>query len=264
MSHVTQIVEILLVNFVLSGDNALVIALVTMRMDVRHRRRAILYGAALSVLSRVWLTLSARRVFGYPYLQGAGGLLLSYLACSLLLPDHGAAATVPEPAAAGSRRTAAATPASPGVAAAVAAITVADVTMSLDNAIALAGIARDDQATLIVGLVLSISLIMFASHAMARALGRSTVLQILGAAALAWTAGGMIGHDPVLERYFGAYSYVPVIGAFAVSAAAVRARERLRGTSVVWFAKRRARDGFTASGWRPDGRGAQPTRRAPR
>lgn len=227
MTHIAKIIEILLVNFVLSGDNALVIALVTMRMEPRHRRSAILYGTVLSILSRVWLTLSARRLFGYSYLQGAGGLLLAYLACSLLLPDGRQGTALPP---------ATDRPASSGVVAAVAAITVADVTMSLDNVIALAGIARADQATLVAGLILSISLIMFASHAMARRLGRSRVLQVLGAAALAWTAGGMIGHDPGLERYFAAYPFAPVVGAFAVSAAAIRVRNRLRKMSVVWFA----------------------------
>ena len=229
MSHVAKIVEILLVNFVLSGDNALVIALVTMRMDAPHRRTAILYGTALSVLSRVWLTLTARRLLGYPYLQAVGGLLLAYIACSLLLRDSRA------DAARSGERPAPGAPGSPGVTAAVVAITLADVTMSLDNAIALAGIAHDDQASLIAGLVLSISLIMFASQAMARVLGRSRLLQVLGAAALAWTAGALIGHDPVVLRYFGAYSYAPVVGAFAVAVATVRVRQRLQGSSVVWF-----------------------------
>ncbi len=227
MSHAAKIVEILLVNFVLSGDNALVIALVAMRLDAPKRRRAILYGTAMSVALRAWLTLSAGRVLGYPYLQGVGGLLLSYLACSLLLAKKENAA----PARAGS--------VAPGIIATVAAITLADVTMSLDNVIALAGIARGDRAMLIIGLLLSISLIMSASNAMARVLSQSRLLQALGTAALAWTAGGMVGHDPAVEAYFGPFSYVPVIGAFVISLVAIRLQNKLRKTWIVWFARRR-------------------------
>jgi YjbE family integral membrane protein len=186
MAHTAKLLEILVVNFALSGDNALVIALSTLRLDAGRRRAAILWGTLFSILLRLALTLLAWRLFHIPYIEALGGILLTYLALSLLYDVPGSA-RAPSPGA---------------LPRAIFAIVMADTTMSLDNVVALAGVAGDDRFLLAVGLVVSISLIMFASAVMARVIARFRFLQIMGSGVLAWTAGGMIGHDPGLADGF--------------------------------------------------------------
>lgn len=188
MAHTARLLEILLVNFALSGDNALVIALSTLRLDAARRRAAILWGTVFSISLRLSLTLLAWRLFHIPYIEALGGVLLTYLALSLL---QEAPERTPVPASP-----------SGALPRAIVAIVMADTTMSLDNVVALAGVAEDDRFVLALGLVISISLIMFASAVMARVIARFRFLQIMGAGVLAWTAGGMIGHDPGLADGF--------------------------------------------------------------
>ena len=201
MTHVAKFFEILLVNFVLSGDNAVVIAFATLRLDPRSRRLAILYGTAAAVMLRVWLTLIASRLFSVPYVQAGGGVLLAYLALSLLAARERADETRPAP-----RRLLTAT----------ASIALADVTMSLDNVAALAGIAHGDREALFAGLLVSVSLIMFASASLAGMMSQRRFLQTIGAGVLAWTAGGMIGHDPALADAFAAAPFAPAVACLGI------------------------------------------------
>lgn len=198
--HIVRAIEILFVNFVLSGDNAIVLAVATARLRGVQRKRAILYGTILSILLRIWMTVIAGRMLTFPYVQAGGGVLLIYLALSLVIPtdraDSSEARQVP--------RT---------LWAAVVSVVLADFTMSLDNILALSGIAAGDEVTLIVGLCVSIGLIMFASQVIAGYLTRYRVLQYLGAAILAWTAGGMIGRDPATSTVLAVSPWFPVLAA---------------------------------------------------
>ncbi len=193
-----NLLEILVVNFVLSGDNALVIALATMRLAKNQRKYAIFYGTVASIVLRVALTLFTSHVLNFPYLQASGGFILLYLAVSLLLTSEqdNMNNQVRAP-----RK----------LLAAILMIVFADLTMSLDNVVALAGISHGNEQTLIIGLILSISLIMIATHFIAAILTRLRILRYVGAAVLAWTAGGMIGRDVAVVQWFGSMSYIPMV-----------------------------------------------------
>lgn len=193
-----NLLEILVVNFVLSGDNALVIALATMRLAKNQRKYAIFYGTVASIVLRVALTLFTSHVLNFPYLQASGGFILLYLAVSLLLTSEqdNMNNQVRAP-----RK----------LLAAILMIVFADLTMSLDNVVALAGISHGNEQTLIIGLILSISLIMIATHFIAAILTRLRILRYVGAAVLAWTAGGMIGRDVAVVQWFGSMPYIPMV-----------------------------------------------------
>ncbi|MHB1629837.1 MAG: YjbE family putative metal transport protein [Bacilli bacterium] len=213
-ASVTKLAEILIVNVVLSGDNALVIAMTALRLPPRHRRLAIGVGTGLSILIRIWLTITASTLVRLPYLQAAGGVLLAYLAIGLLLR---------RPGERGNRRTdfrGEDAPPTTGkkmrlrrfsgtegdgppirLGEAVAAIVFADAVMSLDNVVALAGIAAGNELLLVIGLLVSVTLIMFASAVIAEMLDRRRLLVYIGAAVLAFVAGGMVAHDPALRDW---------------------------------------------------------------
>ncbi len=191
-ASVIKLAEILIVNVVLSGDNALVIAMTALRLPPSQRRLAIAVGTGLSVFIRIWLTIMASRLVRLPYLQAAGGVLLAYLAIGLLLrraDDRGNSQTEEENKPADR------------MVEAVAAIVFADVVMSLDNVVALAGIAAGNESLLVVGLVVSVTLIMFASAVIAEMIDRRRILVYIGAAVLALVAGGMVAHDPALRGW---------------------------------------------------------------
>lgn len=201
-----KVAEIVLVNFVLSGDNALVIAIATLRLPASQRRTAMAFGTALSIALRIGFTLVASRVLQFPYVQAFGGLLLVYLALSLILSDR--------PHSSGETFKLRST----RLAGAVLSIAFADVAMSLDNILALGGIAGGNEQLLIIGLIISISLIMFASSVIAAMLSRFRSLIVLGAGVLAWTAGGMMARDPAVSQWLGAAPYIPVVAAMVAVA----------------------------------------------
>lgn len=197
MAHLWMVCEVALVNFVLSGDNAVVIAMATLRLPRDARRRAVWIGTAVAILLRIVLTIVVGRALLFPYVQAFGGLLLAYIALSLLLARQPSDEALRAPK---------------GLFAAIMVITLADVAMSLDNVVALAGVAAGSEATLILGLIISISLIMFASAWMAEVLSRFRWLQVVGAAVLSWTAGGMIANDPGIQDFLPVSPLYPLIG----------------------------------------------------
>ncbi|MCY0875857.1 MAG: YjbE family putative metal transport protein [Firmicutes bacterium] len=200
LAHVWQVSETALVNFVLSGDNALVIAMATLRLPKQTRKKAVWIGTVVAVGLRIILTLLVGRALLFPFVQAIGGLLLAYIALSLLLPTKESEQS--------------ARPAS-GLLSAIGVITMADVAMSLDNVVALAGVAAGSEVTLVLGLVISITLIMFASAWMADILARFRWLQVIGSGVLAWTAGGMIAHDPGVSQWLPVSPLYPLLGTMA-------------------------------------------------
>jgi YjbE family integral membrane protein len=202
LDPIRQLFEILFVNIILSGDNAIVIAMATVKLSGRERRLAIVLGTGASVVLRVAMTLAAGRVLTLPWVQAAGGVLLAWLALSLLFSEHAAVRRRASPRRAW---------------AAALTITLADLTMSFDNVVALASIAAGNERLLLIGLVISVSLIMFASGLIARVMARLQWLQWIGAAVLALTAGGMIGQDNAVAQYFGDAPWLPVAVAFGLA-----------------------------------------------
>jgi YjbE family integral membrane protein len=201
------LLEIIGVNIVLSGDNAVVIALAARSLPQRQQRAAIVIGSGAAIVLRVILTTVAARVLALPYLKLVGALLLLWIGIQLMMPgdeDDGSAAQ-----AAGH------------LMAAVRTILVADLVMSLDNVIAVAAAAHGDLVLLILGLAISIPLIMFGSTAILKLMDRFPVVIKLGAGLLGYVAGEMLLSEPVLDPYDQStivHALIPWVGAALVIA----------------------------------------------
>lgn len=190
MEFLTALFSIILINIVLSGDNALVIALASRRLPPRQQQQAIFWGGAGAIGLRIILTLAAVVLLKVPYLQLAGGLLLQWVAIRLVADDHDEGEGIQ---AGGSLWEA------------IKTILVADLVMSLDNVIAIAGVARGNVTLLVVGLVISIPIIIWGSKLISMLMQRWPIIILIGAAFLGWTAGEMMVSDPATQRFAATY-----------------------------------------------------------
>jgi YjbE family integral membrane protein len=182
----SKIFGIVVIDLVLSGDNAVVIGMAARRLSERNRRRAILVGGAGAIGLRIVFTALAALLLDIPYLQAGGGVLLLWIAARLVRPQqHGA--NVDEAGSLGE---------------AIRTIILADLVMSLDNILAVGGAADGELWLLLFGLTLSIPIILFGSDLVARLLGRFPILVFVGAVVLVWTAVRMILEDRLVhDRY---------------------------------------------------------------
>lgn len=182
-----DLLEIMGINILLSGDNAVVIALASRSLPAGQRRLAILGGSAGAIATRIAFCLIIVWLLHVPYLKLAGGLLLLYVAVKLVVPD----------------------PAGDGIAArshlwgAIQTIIVADAVMSLDNVVAIAAAAHGSVLLITLGLALSIPLIVFGSQLVLGVLNRYPAQVLLGGGLLGWIAGEIIVSDPFV------YSHLP-------------------------------------------------------
>ena len=200
------LVQIIGVNIVLSGDNAVVIALAARGLPAANQKRAVAWGSGAAVVMRIVLTIVAVELLRMPYLKLAGAGLLLWIAVKLLVPGdesegHGVAGT--------------------SLAAAIKTILIADLVMSLDNVIAVAAAAKGNTTLLIVGLAISIPLVIFASRLLLTLMDRFPVIITLGAALLGWVAGEMAISDPVAKGWVDAHAAIlhylaPATGAIGV------------------------------------------------
>lgn len=183
------LLQIIGVNIVLSGDNAVVIALAARGLPARQQARAVAWGSGAAVVMRIVLTIVAVELLRTPYLKLVGAVLLLWIAVKLLIPGkesegHGMASS--------------------SLASAVRTILLADLVMSLDNVIAVAAAAKGSTVLLIVGLAISIPLVVFASRLLLTLMDRFPVIITLGAALLGWVAGEMAVTDPVAKGWVDA------------------------------------------------------------
>ncbi len=177
--------KIVWINIILSGDNAVVIALAARGLSAHQQRKAIVFGSGAAVVLRIALTVVAARLMQLPFVEIIGGLLLLWIGVGLLREDDSA-----DDADRQTART--------GMMAAIRTILLADLVMSLDNVIAVAAAARGDMLLLILGLAISIPLVVFGSTLMIRLMDRFPVIVTLGAALIGWVAGETITGDAVL------------------------------------------------------------------
>lgn len=195
--------QIIIVNIVLSGDNAVVIAMASKNLPPVQRVQAIWWGAFGAIGLRLLLTLIAVSVLGIPYIQAIGSIFLLWIAIKLLIEDDGGK----DIAVANS------------LSKAVRTIIVADLIMSLDNVLAIAAIAQNDLAIIILGISLSIPLIIWGSSVVMKLLHRFPILVFLGAGILGYTAGEMFVNDVKVEPYIANYVYhwiIPFISGILV------------------------------------------------
>ncbi len=182
-----QIMKIIWINILLSGDNAVVIALACRSLPPKQRMWGIILGAGAAVVLRVIFTVGIQYVLTVPYLKLIGGLLLFWIAVKLVMGEE-----ADEDSIAGSDN----------LWGAVRTVAIADVVMSLDNVLAIAAAARGHTGLIIFGLVISIPLIVAGATLIMGLLTRFPILVWAGAALLGWIAGELLFEEPILHHYF--------------------------------------------------------------
>jgi YjbE family integral membrane protein len=182
--------KIIWINVLLSGDNALVIALACRGLEPRQRLWGMILGAAAAVILRIIFTGIVATLMALPYLKLVGGLALIVIAAKLLVPED-----ENEDVKSASH-----------LWAAVQIVVVADIVMSLDNVIAVAAAANGSVPLLVLGLAISVPLIVAGAALIMALLSRLPILVWAGAALLGWIAGDVIATDPaihpILQRFF--------------------------------------------------------------
>lgn len=184
-----KLFEIIMLNIVLSGDNAVVIALACRALAPAQRTKGIALGAAVAVVLRVAFTVLIASLLTAPFLHIVGAALLVWIAVKLIVEDGESDEN--------------AITASSKLWKAVQTVAIADIVMSLDNVLAIAAVAKDSIPLLVAGLVISIPLIVLGASLITNLLTRFPVLVWAGAALLGWVAGGMFDSDPWLIARFG-------------------------------------------------------------
>lgn len=200
------LLEIIGVNIVLSGDNAVVIALAARSLPPAQQKQAIFWGSSAAVAMRIILTIVAVELLKLPVLKLVGALLLVWIAVQLLLPE--------EDGEGGAEKVS-------SMAAAIRTILIADLVMSLDNVIGVAAVAKGSITLLVIGLAISIPLVIFASTFLLKLMERFPVIITLGAALLGYVAGDMAVTDPLVTAWIEAHAAwlhtaLPVAGVVVV------------------------------------------------
>jgi YjbE family integral membrane protein len=200
----SALAAIVVIDLVLAGDNAIVIALAARNLPKALQRRAIAWGTVGAVAVRASLTVAVLWLLEVPGLMGAGGVLLAWIALRLLAGDDGGQ----------DHDVAAAT----GFWSAMRTIVIADAVMGLDNVLAVAGAAHGSVLLVVAGLVISIPLVVWGSTLILNWIERFPGLLYVGGAVLAWTAAKMLADEPLLQEFLDGRSglkallYVLVIG----------------------------------------------------
>ena len=184
--------QIIWVNILLSGDNAVVIALAARSLPPKQQKQAIIIGSGAAIVMRIVLTLVAVQLLQLPYLKLIGAALLVYIGVTLLLPEEESE----ESAESGKS----------GMAAAVRTILIADLVMSLDNVIAVAAAAKGSTVLLVLGLAISIPLVIFGSTLLLKVIERFPVIVWLGAGLLGFIAGEIAVGDPAIHGWAESFS----------------------------------------------------------
>ncbi|HZQ63058.1 MAG TPA: TerC family protein [Casimicrobiaceae bacterium] len=218
--------EIIIINILLSGDNAVVIALACRNLPKRQRRLGIFYGVIGAVVLRIILTFFAVKLLELPYLQLVGAALLLWIGIKLIAEEEGGEDEIA---------------ASDRLVSAVKTVIVADLVMSLDNVIGVAGAAKGSLALLVFGLVISIPLVVVGAQIIMLIIERFPILVIAGGGLLGWIAGEIAVSDAAVKEWILAqlpslHWIAPTTGVIIVVAI---------GT---WLARRRIKQQQAAAG----------------
>ena len=228
----TGLLAIIWVNIILSGDNAVVIALAALSLPKHQQGKAIFWGAGAAVVLRIILTIVAVEMLKLSYLKIVGGLLLFWIAVKLLMSEDGDADIE----------------SSDNLIQAIKIILIADLVMSLDNVVAVAAVAKGSILLLVLGLAISIPLVIFGATILMTLMKRYPIIVTIGAALIGSVAGELLVTDPVLVDWitanmpwleihlplFGEVSWAQIVGAALVvvggkwlAARAEKAEEKL-------------------------------------
>ena len=186
----SALAAIVVIDLVLAGDNAIVIALAARNLPKAMQRRAVFWGTVGAVVVRASLTVAVLWLLEVPGLMGAGGVLLAWIAYRLLAGDDGAKDHDVAPAMSfwGAMRT----------------IVIADAVMGLDNVLAVAGAAHGSVLLVVLGLVISIPIVVWGSTLILNWIERFPRLLYIGGAVLAWTSAKMLADEPLVSGWFDA------------------------------------------------------------
>ncbi len=194
------LLKIVWINIILSGDNAVVIALAARGLPPAQQKKAVFFGSGAAVVLRIALTVVAAWLLELSYLQIIGGILLLWIGVQLLdHSDDGGSETTENT----------------GLMAAIRTILLADLVMSLDNVIGVAAAAKGSMALLVLGLAISIPIVVFGSTLMIKLMERFPIIILLGAALIGWVGGETIVSDVVLKGVVAEQPWLHYAGAVA-------------------------------------------------
>lgn len=218
-----DVAKIIMIDLLLSGDNAVVIALACRNLSAAQRKRGILFGVMGAIGLRILLTFFAVSLLSLPYLKLIGAMLLIWIGVKLLLPEneHGAGDIKADTRLFGAVKT----------------IIVADLVMSLDNVLGVAAVAQDNLTLLVFGLLISIPLIAWSSNLVLKVIDRFPVVIYAGGGLLGYVAGEMLLGEaflaPILESRHYLHNVVPVFCALFVLGAGKWLSGHHRGANLV-------------------------------
>lgn len=197
--------NIIIIDLILSGDNAVVIGMAARKLPPAQRKKAIVFGAGIAVLLRSTLTVVAAYLLNIPLLMTVGGILLIGIAVKLLVEEDDGVDVH----------------AGDTLKSAIKTIIIADVVMSLDNVLAVAGASHGSVFLVLIGLALSIPFIMWGSNIIAGLLNRFPWLLYVGAAVLGYTGGQLIVEDPFVHQLLAGLDVLNMIIPVALAAIVV-------------------------------------------
>lgn len=181
------VLQIIAIDVLLGGDNAVVIALACRKLPEQQRKKGIFWGVVGAIILRILLISFALQLLALPYLKIVGALLLLWIGIKLLQPEeedgHGSVEG------------------STNLLGAIRTVIIADVVMSMDNVIAVAGAARGGIVLVVFGILFSVPIIVWGSRIVLKLMDRFPVVITLGGALLGWIAGGMLFSDKALQPY---------------------------------------------------------------
>ena len=208
------LLKIIWINIILSGDNAVVIALAARSLPPHQQRMAVLWGSGAAVVMRIALTVVAVQLLALPYLQIIGGLLLLWIGVQLLGDEDDGEGEAKEHGT---------------LMSAVRTILIADLVMSLDNVIAVAAAAKGSLTLLILGLAISIPLVIFGSTLMIKLMERFPIIVVLGAGLIGWVGGETMIGDAVLADVLASKPWLHYVAAAAGAALVIGIGKALQG-----------------------------------
>jgi YjbE family integral membrane protein len=213
------VLQIIAIDIVLGGDNAVVIALACRHLPEKQRNLGIFWGVFGAIALRVVLVFFALNLLAIPFLKIVAAMLLMWIGTNLLQPEpeHDGHAIAANTTLLGAIRT----------------IIIADAVMSLDNVVAIAGASRDSITLVVIGLIVSVPIIVWGSKVVMKLMDRFPVIVVIGAGLLGWIAGGMSVTDAASKEWVNANAAflnwgAPVIGTLLVIAAGKQLAARTR------------------------------------
>ncbi|WP_052345856.1 YjbE family putative metal transport protein [Paucisalibacillus sp. EB02] len=187
MEFVEPFVKILMINLILSGDNAVVIAMASRNLPSNLKKKAIAWGTVGAVVFRIVFTVIVMYLLKLPYIHLIGGILLLLVAYKLLVDKE------PEDSQ---------MKVGNSLKEAIVIIILADMLMSLDNVLGIVAVSNNNMLLVIIGIILSIPIMLFASQFILKIMETYSFVVYIGSALLAWTAGEMIVKEPFIQLIF--------------------------------------------------------------